>query len=79
MCPACVLLCVGVWSWSALQFALEDPKTALIAMPQVYTHRLYGHVQYTTSVCVSLCHMPIHRPGSWWSGTAGTTEPTGYA
>ena len=36
--------CVGVWSWPALQFALQDLKTALIAMPQVYTHCLYGTV-----------------------------------
>ena len=39
-CVACVA-CVGVWSWSALQFALQDLKIALIAMLQVCTHCLY--------------------------------------
>ena len=47
--------CVSVWSWLALQFALQDLKTALIAMLQVYTHWLYGTVWYTTSVCVCVC------------------------
>ena len=47
--------CVSVWSWLALQFALQDLKTALIAMHQVYTCRLYGAVWYTASVCVCVC------------------------
>ena len=47
--------CVSVWSWLALQFALQDLKTALIAMHQVYTYRLYGAVWYTASVCVCVC------------------------
>ena len=48
-------VCVCVWSWLALQFALQDLKTALIAMLQVYTHRLYGTVWYTASVCACVC------------------------
>ena len=59
----CVLLhvsclcvaCVAVWSRVALQFALQDLKTALIAMLQVYTHCLYGTVCLCVSVCVCVC------------------------
>ena len=45
-------VCACVWSWLALQFALQDLKTALIAMLQVYTQCLYGTVWYTANVCV---------------------------
>ena len=60
MCPVCVCCCVLrvlvlVSGPGLLQFALQDLKTALIAMLQVYTHWLYGTVWYTTSVCVCLC------------------------
>ena len=44
--------CVSVWSWLALQFALQDLKTALIAMLQVHTHCLYGTAWYTTTLCM---------------------------
>ena len=53
--------CVSVWSWIALKFALQDLKTALIAMLQVYTHCLYGTVWYTISVCVLLLAHPCVR------------------
>ena len=56
MCPACALR-VSVWSWFALQFALQDLETALIAtLLRVYTHRLYGTVWYTVlQACVCRC------------------------
>ena len=46
---------VTVWSWLALHFVLQDLKTALIAMPQVYTHCLYGTVWYTTCARACVC------------------------
>ena len=50
------VVCVIVWSWLALQFALQDLKTALVAMLQVYTHCLYGTVGILqASVCVCVC------------------------
>ena len=49
------VVCVSFWSWLALQFALQDLKTALIAMLQVCTHCLYGTVWYTTTVCICVC------------------------
>ena len=51
--------CVSVWSWLALQFMLQDLRTALIAMLQVYTHCLYSAVWYTSNVCVCVCVCPI--------------------
>ena len=59
--PCLCVACVGVWSWLALQFALQDLKTALIAMPQVYTHCLYGAVWCTTSACVAVSPLGCAR------------------
>ena len=47
--------CVSVWSWLTLQFALQAPKTALIAMLQVYTHCLCGTVWCTTIARAHVC------------------------
>ena len=61
MCPICVLLCVSVWSWSALQFALQDLKIALVNTPSVHPlFVLYCIVYYERerereSVCVCVC------------------------
>ena len=51
-------LCVAsfsVGSWLALQFALQDLKTALIALLQVYTHCLYGASYGIPQACVCVC------------------------
>ena len=60
MCPVCVLLCVAcvsVWSWSALQFVLQDLKIALANTPSVHPlFVLYCIVYYKRErVCVCVC------------------------
>ena len=53
MCPVCVLLCVGcvsVWSWSALQFALQDLKIALANTPSVHPPFVLYCIVYYKSV-----------------------------
>ena len=78
-CILSVLLCVAcvsVWSWSALQFALQDLKIALANTPSVHPlFILYCIVYYKRErVCVyvcifwlsivvewRLCHMAL-----WW-------------
>ena len=55
MCPVCVLLCVewvSVWSWSALQFALQDLKIALANTPSVHPLFVLYCIVYYTSVCL---------------------------
>ena len=53
--PCLCVACVSVWSWIALQFALQDLKTALIPVLTVYSHCLYGTVWYTTIARLCVC------------------------
>ena len=56
MCPVCVLLyvaCVSVWSWSVLQFALQDLKIALAITPSVHPLFVLYCIVYYKCVCVS--------------------------
>ena len=58
MCPVCVLLCVGcvsVWSWSVLQFALQDLKIALANTPSVHPLFVLYCIVYYKRVCVCAC------------------------
>ena len=49
------MACVSVWSWSALQFALQDLKIALANTPSVHPlFALYCIVSYK-SVCARVC------------------------
>ena len=59
--------CVSVWSWSALQFALQDLKIALANTPSV--HPLFCIVLYCilhewVCVCLCLCLSPCLCPVS---------------
>ena len=58
MCPVCVLLCVAcvsVWSWSVLQFALQDLKIALANTPSVHPLFVLYCIVYYKSVCAHAC------------------------
>ena len=58
MCPACVLLCVvcvSVWSWFALQFALQDLKITLANTPSVHPLFVLHCIVYYKCVCVCVC------------------------
>ena len=48
--------CVSVWSWSALQFALQDLKIALANTPSVHPLFVLYCIVYYKSVCVCVCH-----------------------
>ena len=66
MYPVCVLLCVvgvSVWSWSALQFVLQDLKIALANTPSVHPlFVLYCIVHYKREreyVCMCVCAVAV--------------------
>ena len=58
LCVAVCWVCVSVWSWSALQFALQDLKIALANTPRVHPlFVLYCIVYYKRErecVCVTV-------------------------
>ena len=65
MCPVCVLLCVArvsVWSWSALQFALQDLNTALANTPRVHPLFVLYCIVYYKSVCGMAAWPVSHTP-----------------
>ena len=47
--------CVSVWSWSALQFALQDLKIALTNTPSVQPLFVLYCIVYYKSMCVCVC------------------------
>ena len=52
----CVLLCVAcvsVWSWSVLQFALQDLKIAMANIPRVHPLFVLYCIVYYKSACAS--------------------------
>ena len=76
MCPVCccvlhVLVCVSVWSWSALQFALQDLKIAMANTPSVHPPFVLYCIVYYKSVSVCKCVCVCKCVYLWVSGGVG--------
>ena len=61
--------CVSVWSWSALQFALQDLKIALANTPSVHPLFVLYCIVYYKKVCVwkerRISRAALRRPRSF--------------
>ena len=71
MCVCVCVACVSVWSWSALQFALQDLKIALANTPSVHPlFVLYCIVYYMKSV--------LGGGGALWIDVSGRSWEMGF-
>ena len=74
-----MLLCVvgvSVWSWSALQFVLQDLKIALANTPSVHPLFVLYCVVYYKSACV--CQKHCYRKATiWYQWYHGNWETVG--
>ena len=73
-CVLSVCCCVSVWSWSALQFALQDLKIALATTPSVHPLFVLYCIVYYKSVCVCWgggVYMIVHGASDQMTGGEG--------